>query len=93
MWLHRLLLCATVMTSAEADVQMMVEQLDTSLGDAWQTYHVLAVLGPSAQNVYTIYGNSQSPLVFPPAYQVALPFGAHVGGTQPAFWTLGDSDS
>ena len=26
-------------------------------------------------------------MVIPAAFQVAAPFGAHVGGTNPAFWT------
>jgi hypothetical protein len=38
-----------------------------------------------AKNVYTIYGdttdtNNNHPMSFPPAYQVAAPFGANVGG-------------
>ena len=42
----------------------------------------------SASNVYTIYGNADSPMSLPAAYQVAAPFGANTGGTNPAFWPL-----
>ena len=72
---------------------MTVEQLDASLSGSWQTHRLLATLGDSAQNVYSMFGSSSSPLAFPPAYQVAAPFGADIGGTDPAFWSLGDSDS
>lgn len=37
-------------------------------------------------NVYTIYGTADKPLQMPPAFQTALPFGAHIGGTAPQFW-------
>ena len=78
---------------ADAVVELTVEELEASLDEAWETHRVVAVLDESAGNVYTMYGNSRWPLEFPPAYQAALPFGAHTGGTAPAFWPLGDGDS
>lgn len=78
---------------AEAVVELTVEELEASLDDAWKTHRVVAVLDESAGNVYTIYGNSRWSLELPPAYQAALPFGAHTGGTAPALWPLGDGDS
>ena len=79
--------------AASQTVVVTVEQLDASLSGSWQTHRLLATLGDSAQNVYSMFGSSSSPLAFPPAYQVAAPFGADIGGTDPAFWSLGDSDS
>lgn len=49
-------------------------------------------LSDEAQNVYALHGGTQngSPLYFPPAYQVAAPFGAHVGGVPAEFLDLAD---
>jgi hypothetical protein len=50
-------------------------------------------LSDEAQNVYALHGGSQpgSLLYFPPAYQVAAPFGVHVGGVPRGFLDLADS--
>ena len=39
-------------------------------------------------NVYTIYGDTAHVLQMPPAFQAALPFGAHIGGSSPQFWAV-----
>ena len=36
-----------------------------------------------ALNIYSIYGNSDHPLVMPPAWQQPAPFGVHFGGVFP----------
>jgi hypothetical protein len=50
----------------------------------YTTYRLSLQLQRDAKNVYTIYGDTTSgsnhPMSFPPAYQVAAPFGANVGG-------------
>eukprot|EP01052_Picozoa_sp_SAG31_P046680 SAG31_NODE_9023_length_1346_cov_1.318364_1_plen_186_part_00 len=38
------------------------------------------------RNIYTIYGDEHAAMDFPPAYQVAAPFGANAGPTNSAFW-------
>ena len=35
------------------------------------------------KSIYTIFGDSRSPLVFPPAYHSPAPFGCDIGGTDP----------
>ena len=64
-------------------------------GAGWTTFRLSLALGPKAADVYTIYGDSGTPegaggttLVMPPAYQVAAPFGADLGGTNPQFWAI-----
>ena len=60
----------------------------------YETYQLALELNPDlAGNVYTIYAaeggeGATPPLSFPPAYQVASPFGADIGGTPPLFWTV-----
>jgi hypothetical protein len=50
----------------------------------YTTYRLSLQLQRDAKNVYTIYGDTTSgsnhPMSFPPAYQVAAPFGANIGG-------------
>ena len=50
---------------------------------------------PAAQNVYAMYGlaseagseaGAAQPLIIPPGFQVAIPFGADIGGVSPAFF-------
>ena len=38
-----------------------------------------------ALNIYSLYGNSDHPLVMPPAWQQPAPFGVHFGGVFPEF--------
>jgi len=55
----------------------------------YTTYQLSVTLGQAATNIYTIFGdNEHGPLVLPAAYQVATPFGADVGGTNPAFFPM-----
>jgi hypothetical protein len=56
--------------------------------DGYDTYTLAVTLTGSASNVYTIYGNADSAMSIPAAYQQATPFGANTGGTNPAFWPL-----
>lgn len=54
------------------------------------TWQVTITLGGTATNIYTIYG-SHGPgqeMVIPPAFQVDVPFGTNVGGTDPQFWAF-----
>ena len=41
-----------------------------------------------AHSIYTIYGEPDHALEIPPARQVATPFGADVGGVNPAFYAI-----
>lgn len=42
------------------------------------TYRLALKLGHDAADVYTIYGDKGRPMSFPPAFQVASPFGVDV---------------
>ena len=48
-------------------------------------------LSAMATSAYTIYGNVDSGMEIPPAYQCATPFGANTGGTNPAFWAVANN--
>eukprot|EP01052_Picozoa_sp_SAG31_P044562 SAG31_NODE_7818_length_1590_cov_1.079812_1_plen_376_part_10 len=43
--------------------------------------------GAIVDTIYAIYGDTDHPLVMPAAHQEPLPFGANIGGTNPAFLT------
>ena len=50
------------------------------------TYRLMFALEPGMNNVYAMAGDSDGhPLSFPPAFQVATPFGVDIGGVNPAF--------
>ena len=68
-------------------VQTEVATVSTSGIAGHTTYRVVLHLAQSAENVYTIYGDSR-PMEFPPAYQVAKPFGADIGGVNPQFLAI-----
>ncbi len=54
--------------------------------NGYTTYQLAVTLGPAAENIYTVYGDTtHGPLVLPAAYQVAAPFGADLGGVNPQF--------
>jgi hypothetical protein len=55
---------------------------------AHTTYRLSLTLAAGASNVYTIFGESTSPMIIPPAYQVPTPFGAAVGGVDPLFFGM-----
>ncbi len=49
------------------------------------TYRLMFSLVPGMENVYAMAGEDSHPLSFPPAFQVAAPFGVDIGGVNPAF--------
>ncbi len=51
------------------------------------TYQVTLILANEVENVYSIYGDAGRDLVFPPAYQVAAPFGTDFGGVNPMLFS------
>lgn len=65
-------------------VRAFVTQTSTDK-QGYETYHVGVLFGPAALDVYALYGEKNSPLIIPPAYQVAAPFGSSVGPVNEAF--------
>lgn len=65
----------------------VVDTMETSV-EGHVTLRLSLQLGEEAENVYALHGGTDtgSPLYLPPAYQVASPFGVHVGGVNPALW-------
>ena len=66
---------------------------DYSVGgglQGWSTLRMMGTCNPAAgcANIYTIAGTAVSNLQIPAAFQVAPPFGANIGGTNPAFWGI-----
>ena len=59
----------------------------TDLDEATMEYTVFRLYGEvhdtAVKNIYALYGTVDSPLVVPPAFQVAPPFGAQFGGVSP----------
>jgi hypothetical protein len=49
------------------------------------TVRLAVGLDATQANVYAMAGTPDSPMVFPPAFQAATPFGADIGGVNPAF--------
>ena len=45
-------------------------------------------------NLYAMAGSgiTNRPMVLPPCYQVAAPFGVDIGGTNPAFWSVANNE-
>ena len=48
-------------------------------------------LPAESYNVYAMSGTTGAPLMFASAYQVSVPFGANIGGTNPAFWAIANN--
>ena len=51
---------------------------------AGTTYQLGLTLSGSAKNVYTVYGDTDTAMSLPAAYQADAPFGANVGGVAAA---------
>ncbi len=59
--------------------EVQVEQLSSSK-DGYDTYRVAVGFDPETTlDVYALYGEPGDPLIIPPAFQVAAPFGSNVG--------------
>jgi hypothetical protein len=69
-----------------SDVTPVVETTATDGIAGYTTYRLSLALAGSAHNLYTIAGSSFNPMYIPGAHQVAPPFGADTGGTNPAYW-------
>ena len=52
------------------------------------TVRVSVTLDATQANVYAMAGTEDIPMVFPPAFQEATPFGADIGGANPAFFAI-----
>ena len=62
----------------EPSVSSCVTQTSTDKA-GYETYQVGVMFGQRATDVYALYGQKGDPLIMPPAYQVATPFGSSVG--------------
>ena len=69
---------------APPTVTTVVTQTSTDK-QGYETYQVGVMFGPIATDVYALYGQKDDPLIIPPAYQVATPFGTSVGPVNKAF--------
>jgi hypothetical protein len=64
----------------------VVEHKSASVDKAHATYTLAIRLKAAAKNVYTIFGDRNTPMILPPAFQMKSPFGANVGGVDPMFY-------
>ena len=68
-----------------------VEEYSVGAGlQGWSTLRMIGTCNPAAgcANIYTIAGTVGTALQIPAGFQVAAPFGANIGGTNPAFWAI-----
>jgi hypothetical protein len=56
--------------------------------DGMETFQLTLAPTNGAANIYTIYGDATTTLSMPPSFQEAAPFGANVGGGNPAFFPI-----
>ena len=52
-----------------------------------QTIQLSIILDDAQANLYSVFGNAQSSMALPPAWQQATPFGVDIGGVNPAFYS------
>lgn len=73
-----------------ADAKGVVESTQVDRIHGYTTYRLKLQLGGNAKSIYTIYGDKDKggPMVFPPAFQVAQPFGANIGGSSPHLFSM-----
>merc|ERR1719171_2957513 len=65
-----------------------------STGTAGTTVRLTVDLDLLHSNVYAMAGTTDTTMTFPAAYQVPAPFGADIGGVNPAFFGLSaDADA
>jgi ammonia channel protein AmtB len=57
----------------------------------YTTYIFTASLHDTAASLYSIEGTPDGIMEIPPAYQVARPFGAGLGGVDPSFWAVANN--
>lgn len=74
----------------QAEPAVAVNVLQTALSIAGYTTYRVSIEFQSAhvRDVYALFGENANPLVIPPAYQVAAPFGSDVGPVNPAFFPI-----
>jgi hypothetical protein len=56
--------------------------------DGYTTFRLTLSLSAESRNVYTIFGESDNRMTFPPAFQAGAPVGVDIGGTVEAFWQI-----
>eukprot|EP01045_Picozoa_sp_COSAG04_P034547 COSAG04_NODE_7613_length_1097_cov_2.086172_1_plen_246_part_10 len=66
----------------------MQPDFDDSSGANGDTVRLSVQLGADQANMYAIFGDPDSPMSLPPAYQSAAPFGVDIGGVAPDFVAL-----
>jgi hypothetical protein len=66
-----------------------VETMATSV-DGYMTIRLSVSLADNQDNLYAIYSDEGSEMVIPAAFNAAAPFGANIGGVNPAFFPLSD---
>ena len=54
----------------------------------YNTYQLEVQLTSAQTSLYAIFGDADHHMLLPAAYQVDAPFGANIGGTNPAFWSI-----
>ena len=77
---------ALLIAAAQAQTPTTTTQV-TALSTAkagYTTYRAAVLFDNSVRDVYALFGEAGDPLVIPPAFQVAAPFGTDVGPVRAA---------
>ena len=85
---HWVILGAGAQDSDEGELRTTVDVIGVDGVPGYTTYRLVLHLEGDAENVYAIFGDTDSsiddgmvyPLQMPAAYQNPAPFGAHIGG-------------
>eukprot|EP01051_Picozoa_sp_SAG22_P009267 SAG22_NODE_762_length_7409_cov_2.369631_2_plen_889_part_00 len=71
------------------DAEAIFEEFAVDGLAGFTTYRLHLQLPAESLNLYTMYGDENNTMTFPPgAYQEPSPFGSDVGGSAPAFWEV-----
>ena len=79
---------ATQKVTSRVDVYTSTRGGTVPAGMTTMRMYATCNVAAGCRNIYTLAGNTATPLQIPAAYQVASPFGTSVGGSNPAFFSI-----
>jgi hypothetical protein len=81
-------ICTTFNETSETFVTPSYTLIGINTVAGYDTYRLFLTTTGTSSNIHTIYGNSGNTMNFPATYNTSVPFGADIGGTNPAFWGI-----
>lgn len=77
-----------ILTDNDRAVSTTVDTVAVDAVAGYTTYQLALELAVGAFNVYSLYGDDEWGMLFPPAFQVPAPFGATIGGADSALFAF-----